>query len=426
MEDYEVKSNIDIWNACLDMFAEHINDIGKLKRELNTKADEFFAFAERIEELNPELYEQHIHTAGRLRAICEGINNIYDVEKIQKALLSGKSFSFENIDLIAPKDIQQSTTLHNLSSVSKPDIEHFELTEARIENWKHIQKRKENLTYKCLLAISVLIPFFIFYISAPDWMLSNSSRFVKVVIVCALLGIPTYLLLLTTGLHKYIEAFCLFWARNRYYSLTDYKKICTNYENYQQASLQYENTLKLEKEKELKQLRIKEQLEQNDRKEKEMQLKEHWLNLNGWAFEKETGLLFEQCGFRNVRVTKGSGDGGVDIIMTRDGKKYIVQCKKHAKPAPQTHLRDLFGAFHDDENADKAIFICTGGFTADAIEFALNNEIDLIDLEKLLEIANSKTYSSLSSDELRLRLLDTKIRQKEAYKRHLWWKNKYS
>src|SRR6185312_6777227 len=123
MEDYEVKSNIDIWNACLDMFAEHINDIGKLKRELNTKADEFFAFAERIEELNPELYEQHIHTAGRLRAICEGINNIYDVEKIQKALLSGKSFSFENIDLIAPKDIQQSTTLHNLSSVSKPDIE---------------------------------------------------------------------------------------------------------------------------------------------------------------------------------------------------------------------------------------------------------------------------------------------------------------
>lgn len=42
---------------------------------------------------------------------------------------------------------------------------------------------------------------------------------------------------------------------------------------------------------------------------------EYWFSLNGHDFETEVANLFEKSGFFKVTKTKGSGDGGIDIIL---------------------------------------------------------------------------------------------------------------
>ena len=46
-----------------------------------------------------------------------------------------------------------------------------------------------------------------------------------------------------------------------------------------------------------------------------------WWGLDGWQFEEEVAKIFILNGYK-ATVTKGSGDGGVDIIVEREGINY--------------------------------------------------------------------------------------------------------
>ena len=101
--------------------------------------------------------------------------------------------------------------------------------------------------------------------------------------------------------------------------------------------------------------------------EAELRKRSYWLYLDGYAFEHATGEVLNKHGF-NARVTQGSGDGGIDIEVTKNGLKGVVQCKAHVACAGPHVVRDLYGVIHHC-GADFGIIVSRGGFTQGAHDF---------------------------------------------------------
>ena len=117
---------------------------------------------------------------------------------------------------------------------------------------------------------------------------------------------------------------------------------------------------------------------------------EYWNGLSGLEFEKELGTLCERRGYK-VSFTPISGDEGVDLILQKNGKTTVVQCKRHKSPTGPAVVRELFGSM-TAFRADNAILACTGGFTKGAKKFADDNSITLVsalDLARMSEIVEA-------------------------------------
>ncbi len=115
-----------------------------------------------------------------------------------------------------------------------------------------------------------------------------------------------------------------------------------------------------------------------------MKEREFWINLTGHQFEYEIGKLLKNY-FDNVKVTQGSGDGGVDIIIDEPNQKIIIQCKNHKSrvgPEPVRALKGVLSTF----GAKKAVMISTNGYTPGAINFSKSiNNMYLYDLEDIIK-----------------------------------------
>lgn len=103
--------------------------------------------------------------------------------------------------------------------------------------------------------------------------------------------------------------------------------------------------------------------------------KRWWQTLDGWEFEEEVAKVFELNGF-STHVTKKTGDGGVDIIMYKNNRKFIVQCKHYQSPVEPEPLRALWGV-KEDFNADKVILVASSGITLSSKEY-IKNKRDFI------------------------------------------------
>jgi Holliday junction resolvasome RuvABC ATP-dependent DNA helicase subunit len=105
--------------------------------------------------------------------------------------------------------------------------------------------------------------------------------------------------------------------------------------------------------------------------------------LSGVDFERIITELLGRMGFR-ARMTKASGDGGIDIVATLDrhivGGRYLIQCKRFAPEnlVGSATVREFYGALTADRVAVKGVFITTSDFTAQAREFAEGLPIELI------------------------------------------------
>lgn len=88
-----------------------------------------------------------------------------------------------------------------------------------------------------------------------------------------------------------------------------------------------------------------------------------------------------------VRVTQASRDGGVDAVAFDPdpirGGKIVIQAKRYTNTVPVSAVRDLFGTVQH-EGAMKGILVTTSGFGPDALEFASNKPLSLIDGRQLL------------------------------------------
>lgn len=96
-------------------------------------------------------------------------------------------------------------------------------------------------------------------------------------------------------------------------------------------------------------------------------------------FEMLVGEGFKRRGY-GVRETGGGGaDGGVDLVLTKGGEKFFVQCKlwKAFKVGVAT-VRELYGVMAA-EGVAGGFLVTSGRFTGDARTFAEGRNIQLLD-----------------------------------------------
>jgi len=115
---------------------------------------------------------------------------------------------------------------------------------------------------------------------------------------------------------------------------------------------------------------------------------DYWSNLDPYEFEKEIAILFEKHGF-NTKVTKGSGDGGVDIWVKRNKNRYAVQCKRYSKKVGPAAVRDLYGTMISGQ-FDGGFLVCPSGFSEKAFEFSKHKNIQFIGLKRIMEMVLSE------------------------------------
>lgn len=102
-------------------------------------------------------------------------------------------------------------------------------------------------------------------------------------------------------------------------------------------------------------------------------------SLNPSEFEAYVGVLFEKAGYR-VKRTGGRGDRGIDLVVSRNGKSQVVQCKRYEDDVGPSAVRELIGAM-TNARAPHGFLITTSGFTAGARKEACKApyEIKLLD-----------------------------------------------
>ena len=122
-------------------------------------------------------------------------------------------------------------------------------------------------------------------------------------------------------------------------------------------------------------------------KARHRKLAEHWMSLSGTEFERQLGTVYRQLGYR-VESTPTSGDGGIDLILRKNGKTIVVQCKGHQAPVGPAIARELLGSMVAF-GADDAILACTGGFTQGVKEFVRGKRIDLVSASELATLGES-------------------------------------
>lgn len=97
------------------------------------------------------------------------------------------------------------------------------------------------------------------------------------------------------------------------------------------------------------------------------------------AFEDLLGQVFRRQGYQVEETLGGGADGGVDLVLRRNGEVTLVQCKRWKnRPVPVQTVRELFGVLHD-RHADAAKLVATTRFTSEAADFAGSKPIELID-----------------------------------------------
>jgi restriction system protein len=111
-------------------------------------------------------------------------------------------------------------------------------------------------------------------------------------------------------------------------------------------------------------------------------------------FEDLLGEAYRRQGYQVTERLGGGADGGVDLVLRRNGKVTLVQCKRwRGKPVRVQTVRELFGVMVD-RRADSAKLVATAKFTPDAIAFARGKPIQLVDSDALLELIRGVQTSS--------------------------------
>lgn len=108
-------------------------------------------------------------------------------------------------------------------------------------------------------------------------------------------------------------------------------------------------------------------------------------SLDGHEFEYFCAKLLENCEFRDVKVTQGSGDYGIDIIARYHNMIYGIQCKRYASKVGVKAVQEaLSGAEY--YHCDVAVVLSNGTFTPNAIEMSKKTGVRLWDRNSLLNL----------------------------------------
>lgn len=130
------------------------------------------------------------------------------------------------------------------------------------------------------------------------------------------------------------------------------------------------------------------------------------LVLNGMSwqeFEMLVGEAFRRRGYTVSETGGGGADGGVDLVLRKDGEKFLVQCKQwKAFKVGVTTIRELYGVMAAG-GAAGGFVVTSGVFTREAKAFAEGRNIDLIDgseLTAMIKKAQQRTLVTAATTQL--------------------------
>jgi restriction system protein len=123
----------------------------------------------------------------------------------------------------------------------------------------------------------------------------------------------------------------------------------------------------------------------NTYEQKEIPVQERWtlefINSIEWKrFEELCSYYFDEIGVKNQQTSLGA-DGGIDLILFEyepNQPSKIVQCKKWSNPVGLKLMREFLGVMHH-KKISKGIYFTTDFFNKEAILFAHENNIELVD-----------------------------------------------
>ena len=96
-------------------------------------------------------------------------------------------------------------------------------------------------------------------------------------------------------------------------------------------------------------------------------------------FEILVGEAYALQGYRVAETGGGGADGGVDLVLTKGGEKFFVQCKQwKAYKVGVDVVRELYGVMAA-EGATGGFVVTSGRFTDDAKAFADGRNVQLVD-----------------------------------------------
>ncbi|MGR9074457.1 MAG: restriction endonuclease [Gammaproteobacteria bacterium] len=105
-------------------------------------------------------------------------------------------------------------------------------------------------------------------------------------------------------------------------------------------------------------------------------------------FEMLVGEAYRRKGYKVVETPSGA-DGGVDLVLTKDSEKTLVQCKHwRSRQVGVKVVRELFGVMIAN-GAEYGAVVTSGNFSQEAKVFASSNHIDLIDGNRLAGLIRS-------------------------------------
>lgn len=105
---------------------------------------------------------------------------------------------------------------------------------------------------------------------------------------------------------------------------------------------------------------------------------------DGIEFETSCVRVLTGAGF-DARRTRRSSDYGADIIATKDGLKYAIQCKATQAPAGISAVQEVLGG-RDFYHADFAVLVSNAGFTRGARNAASAGAVILCSLRSLPQV----------------------------------------
>lgn len=110
---------------------------------------------------------------------------------------------------------------------------------------------------------------------------------------------------------------------------------------------------------------------------------EFWQSLSGYDFEKEVCRHFSNLGY-TAKQTPLSNDGGVDIILTKEGEITYVQCKHHNSPCGISVARELLGVM-SAKGVKKGILATIKGVNHNCMRFCVENGIRVMRIEDFID-----------------------------------------
>lgn len=100
-------------------------------------------------------------------------------------------------------------------------------------------------------------------------------------------------------------------------------------------------------------------------------------------FEALVGEAFRRKGYAVTETGGGGADGGIDLILKRDGETFLVQCKQwKAYKVGVSIVRELYGVMAA-KGAAGGFVVTSGAFTEEARAFAVGRNIHLMDRRAL-------------------------------------------